>query len=148
MKQDNTKTIVSDSFFSKIESFLSKSKFLQLMAFQYSTRWRDSYCIPLKKALEIIDIDVDGIISHEEFVMAIDKFNKEVGKVIYTQEEAEAIFAALDFNNNGQIEYIEFQTMFASQALCSDEVALQNEFKRMDLVGLILTRTTMEFWTG
>ena len=66
---------------------------------------------------------------------AIETFNKTIGSRFFSRQEAESIFAALDFNSNGQIDYLEFQTLFASQVLFTDEKTLYNEFKRMDLVG-------------
>lgn len=116
------------------------SRFLKLLVFQFSTRWKDSFCKPLKEALEAIDSDHDGIISISEFLegtldsAAIEAFNKMIGSRIFSRQEAESIFAALDFNSNGQIDYLEFQTLFASQVLFTDEKTLYNEFKRMDLV--------------
>ena len=137
LKQDSNKTIVKDLFLNKVLHFISKSKFLKLLAFQYSTRWKDSFCKPLKDALEAIDSDHDGIISLEEFLGAIDTFNRSICARVFSRQEAETIFAALDFNNNGQIDYLEFQTLFSSQILFSDDKVLLNEFKRMDLVDFL-----------
>lgn len=65
----NNKTFVLDDLFlNKIKPFLEKNKFLKLLAFQYSARWRDSSCLPLKEALQEIDVDQDGIISKEEYL--------------------------------------------------------------------------------
>lgn len=111
------------------------TRFLKLLAFQFSTKWKDTYCQPLKEALAVIDSDADGIISREEFISAIEIFNKSIQSRFFSRQEAETIFANLDFNSNGQIDYLEFQTIFSSQILFSNEALLFKEFKNMDLVG-------------
>ena len=81
-----------------------------------------------------IDSDSDGIISKDEFILAIESFNKNIKSRFFSRQEAETIFANLDFNSNGQIDYLEFQTLFSSQLLFSNEALLFKEFKTMDLV--------------
>lgn len=49
-----------------------------------------------------------------------------------TEAQVEQIFAMLDTNKNGQIDYYEFQCIYSSQFLFQDEKALLNEFTRMD----------------
>ena len=62
------RSVLDDLILNRIISFLKRNNFLKLLAFQYSSRWRDSYCQPLKEALEQIDSDNDGIISYKEFM--------------------------------------------------------------------------------
>lgn len=62
------KSVLDDLILNRIISFLKRNNFLKLLAFQYSSRWRDSYCQPLKEALGQIDSDNDGIISYKEFM--------------------------------------------------------------------------------
>lgn len=126
--------VLDDLFLNRIADFLKKNKLLKLFAFQYSARWRDCYCQPLKEALAQIDTDNDGIISYQEFMSALELFNSVTSQKKYTKEEAELIFNALDANSNGQIDYLEFQCLFAAQILFRDEKSLFNEFKRIDSV--------------
>lgn len=44
-------------------------------------------------------------------------------------------FSILDANQNGMIDYIELQSVFACQILAENEKVLLNEFKRIDTVG-------------
>ena len=134
LKSSTNGPAIKDFFLKNITSFLNKSKFLKLLSFQYSAKWRDAFGKPLKDSMAALDVDGDGIISKEEFISAIDRFNKSIKNRLFSRQEAEMIFANLDFNGNGQIDYLEFQTLFSSQMLMSDETLLFKEFSKLDLV--------------
>jgi len=89
----------------------------------------------------LIDSDNDGIISYQEFMQgtwlpnpAFELFNT-FGVKKFSKSQADTIFHCLDANGNGQIDYLEFQSLFAAQALFQDEKSLLNEFRRIDTNG-------------
>lgn len=59
--------LISTQFFKNIIDFIGKKTFLKLLSYQYATRWKDTYCEPLKSSLDAMDTDLDGIISLDEF---------------------------------------------------------------------------------
>lgn len=139
----NTK-LISPQIFNNIKDFARKKTFLKLLSYQYATRWKDTYCEPLKASLDAMDADLDGIISKEEFKtgkykkkliisIAIIKFNMTVGKEFFPTGQLDTIFNCLDLNNNGQIDYTEFQMLFCHHEL-EDEKILFEQFDLLDVV--------------
>ena len=136
--QPTNKCILEDLVMNRIVPFVKKNKFLRLLAFQYSSRWRDSYCKPLKEAFDHVDVDNDGIISYNEFKAAFELFNSCSTAQKFTSKQIDIIFQELDANDNGQIDWLEFQCLFSSQFLFENEKSLLNEFRRLDMVDRML----------
>ncbi len=67
----------------------------------------------------------------------MDIFNACVTNRKFSKDECDLIFTSLDANGNGQIDYLEFQALFAAQVLFQDERSLLNEFKRIDTVSAV-----------
>lgn len=65
---------------------------------------------------------------------AISLFNACYPTKRLTKTEATYAFEVLDANQNGAIDYIELQSVFACHILRENDLALLNEFKRVDVV--------------
>lgn len=74
-------------------------------------------------------------------ILAISLFNACYPTKRLTKTEAQYAFEVLDANQNGAIDYIELQSIFACHILRENEQVLLNEFKRVDVVELALLRT-------
>lgn len=59
----------------------------------------------------------------------------KVGKEFFPENQLDRIFEALDINNNGQIDYTEFQMLFCHHEL-ADEKILFEQFDLLDVVSL------------
>lgn len=132
----NAENHISIEVIEKIHMYMQKSSFLKLLCYHYSAKWRDSYCDSLKQALETIDQNRDGIISLDEFTLALLNCNTVLNEEIFPPSIIESIFVALDVNNNGQIDYSEFQMLFSQMDLSSDENRLKEIFQKLDPVSL------------
>mmetsp|Transcript_1637 Transcript_1637/g.2346 ORF Transcript_1637/g.2346 Transcript_1637/m.2346 type:complete len:597 (+) Transcript_1637:176-1966(+) len=81
--------------------------------------------LQLRKAFETYDIRRDGIISFEEFKLAIEKME-------YSDEDLQEIFESIDVNNNGRIMYTEFLAATIEAHGHIEERRIAEAFDRID----------------
>jgi calcium-dependent protein kinase len=97
--------------------------------------------INLRKAFDQFDSGNDGVISSEEFRIAIQD------KCSYSDDEIKEMFNSIDINQNGKIMYTEFiaATLEAQGQLDEDRIA--EAFDRLDTddTGFISKENIMEF---
>ena len=97
--------------------------------------------IDLRKAFDVFDKANNGVISSEEFKVALkDKCN-------YTEEDIKEMFESIDINQNGHIMYTEFiaATLEAQGKIDEDRIA--EAFDRLDIdnSGFISKANMMDF---
>lgn len=63
-------------------------------------------------------------------------FSGYIGENLFHPEILKMVFFSLDSNNNGQIDYTEFQALFSQNDLFKNEKLLMEQFKLVDVVRL------------
>jgi serine/threonine protein kinase len=100
--------------------------------------------LQLRKAFDAFDTSNDGIITSEEFQVALED------KCCYKSEEIKEMFDSIDINKNGHIMYTEFiaATLEAQGQLDEDRIA--EAFDRLDTddTGYISKANMLEFLGG
>jgi len=127
--------VLSDTTWLIFKEYMASVRLSKLLSLQYASRWKDCHCAILRETLSIFDTDNDGMISQAEFFQAISLFNACYPSKRLTKAQTVEAFTILDANQNGTIDYIELQSVFACQILFENEQALLNEFKRIDTNG-------------
>mmetsp|Transcript_49103 Transcript_49103/g.104421 ORF Transcript_49103/g.104421 Transcript_49103/m.104421 type:complete len:541 (+) Transcript_49103:285-1907(+) len=84
-----------------ILSYAKMSEFRRIAAVVVAHKSSTAEIKDMRKAFYKYDIKKDGVISMEEFKLALSEFN-------YTDEELNDMFSRMDVNNNGVILYTEF----------------------------------------
>lgn len=130
----STNPCIKEDVIENIQTYVVKNKFLRILSYQYATRWKDTYCESLKDSFMIIDKNQDGVISEEEFIEAILRFNGNIGEDIFPVDILKMVFYALDSNGNGQIDYTEFQALFSQNDLFNNDKLLLEQFASIDEV--------------
>lgn len=97
--------------------------------------------INLRKAFDQIDTSNDGIITSEEFKVALHD------KCSYTDQELEEMFHSIDINKNGHIMYTEFIAATLETQGKLDEDRIAEAFDRLDAdnTGYISKQNMLEF---
>lgn len=93
---------------------------------------QDEYEKTLSKIFQSIDKDKDGTISKDEFKIAYQFLDE---KAFLLDEEIDQIFALVDTNNNGVIDYSEFIASATSVNQLLSEKQLKAAFRALDLDG-------------
>jgi calcium-dependent protein kinase len=128
---------VADNLLMYSNNLSLKKLALNVIAHRSST----AEIINLRKAFDQFDSGNDGVISSEEFKVAIQD------KCSYSNDEIKELFNSIDINNNGQIMYTEFiaATLEAQGQL--DEARIAEAFDRLDTddTGFISKENIMEF---
>lgn len=144
-------SVLSDSTWLIFKEYMASARLSKLLSLQYASRWKDYDCGLLGETLNIFDTDNDGMISQAEFFQgspqidsAMSLFNACYPSKRLTKAQTTEAFTILDANQNGTIDYIELQSVFACQILFENEQALLNEFKRIDAVVYTYCRTVMD----
>lgn len=61
-----------------------------------------------RRGFDAYDIDGDGVVSRLDFHNAMSKYRNEVGVGVRTNAELDAMFASIDIDGTGQVDFLKF----------------------------------------
>mmetsp|Transcript_6432 Transcript_6432/g.14518 ORF Transcript_6432/g.14518 Transcript_6432/m.14518 type:complete len:186 (-) Transcript_6432:292-849(-) len=108
-----------------ILSYAKTSEFKRIAAVVVAHKSSSAEIIDMRKAFDKYDEKKDGVISMEEFKLALAEFN-------YTDDELNEMFSQMDVNNNGVILYTEFLAATLEMHGRVEEKRLAEAFDHID----------------
>ena len=98
------------SVVSAMKEFTGYNKMKQLALRHVALSYDDDEIRDLREQFALMDTDNDGSLTLDEMVQALNKMQLGEGRDPLSSKEVQDIVESLDYNNDGQIDYLEFTT--------------------------------------